>query len=270
MNKVLSNVSEHYNGEIKVKFYPNSHRYQLEGRRDYLIGVTTATGMIDKSRPLMIWASRLAQDYLNKLLEAGEEITAERVAEAVKLYDAVRDEAATVGTLAHKWAHQYISGSNPNMPEDQRIIEAITAFLRWVNDFGVRFIESEKVVYSLKHEYVGTLDCVFTLAAENHEVKHLGDFKTSSGLYLPMALQASAYQEAMTEEYGTQFGSKWLLRFAKEDKFNKSGNLTQKAGDFEYKSFPTEDHDVHFRGFLACLEIKKQSKRWDKDYGFYS
>jgi hypothetical protein len=56
-NKVLKSV---YNGEVSIEFFPDSHRYRKIGERSYLISVTTATGIIDKSRPLILWALGLA------------------------------------------------------------------------------------------------------------------------------------------------------------------------------------------------------------------
>jgi len=259
----------HYNGEVAIKFYPGKHAYQLEGHKDYLIGVTTATGMMDKSRALMIWASRLTKDYLVNVLNS-KQIEIEDIESAVTQYDAVRDEAATIGTMAHDWVDQYVKGLNPTTPDDERVANAVTAFLKWVNQYQVRFVFNEKVVYSRKHEYVGTMDCAFTMGAEGHKIIHPGDYKTSSGLYVNMAFQVAAYQEAESEEHGTVYGDKWLLRFSKEDKFDKNGKLTQVAGDFEAKCFPREEHDKHFQGFLACLELKKQQKEWDKKYGFYA
>jgi len=269
----MTNVqtSFHYDNSAIIKFYPDSHKYKLDGRKDFLIGVTTATGMKDKSRPLMIWASRLTRDFLIDAIKDGLQlVTPELIEEAVNLYNVKREEAATSGTMVHDWAEQYIKGKNPEVPEDEKVRNGVLAFMKWVNENGVNFEASEKKVYSKKHEYVGTMDAIFTMECEDHKILHAGDFKTGSGIYADQAFQVSAYQAAETEEHGTKFGSKWIIRFIKEDKFDKYGKLTQSAGDFCAKEFLPSEHESHFKGFLGCLEIKKQDKIWEKEHGYYS
>ncbi|MEK7524000.1 MAG: hypothetical protein AAB588_03125 [Patescibacteria group bacterium] len=251
-------ISEHYNGTVRIKFYPNSHRYQLEGRRDYLIGVTTATGMADKSKPLLIWAGRLTKEYLLKAMQEGREVNESLIEEAINWHELEKLKAAASGTLVHAWAESYIKGEKPDVPEDPNVRNGVLAFLKWVNENGVKFIASEKRIYSKEHEYVGTMDCIFTMKKEGHGVIHAGDFKTSSGIYMEMAMQVSAYQEAEAEEHGTKYGDKYILRFDKN------------TGQFETKSFTHAEHIEHFQGFLACLELKRQSKVWEKEHGYYS
>ena len=94
-------TSSHYNGSIQIKFYPESHRYQLVGERNYLIGVTTATGMLDKSRPLIIWATRLSKDFLLNALRQEQPIDEQLIEEACNQHNVKRDEAATSGSLVH-------------------------------------------------------------------------------------------------------------------------------------------------------------------------
>jgi len=250
-------TSQHYDGKINIKFFPNSHRYQLEGERTYLVGVTTATGQLDKSRPLLIWASRLTEGYLNEILKS-KVIEPEDIATACNQHNVKREEAATSGTLVHEWAEAYIKNQDPDIPEDEEVRNGVLAFMKWVSENGVRFIASEKRVYSRAHKYVGTMDCIFTMEKDFHKVVHAGDFKTSSGIYMEAAMQLSAYQHAEAEEHGTEYGSKYVLKFDK------------KTGEFEAKEFTVEEHRDHFEGFLACLKLKELSKVWDKTHGYYS
>lgn len=249
--------SLHYNGEVEILFYPNSHRYRKSTEKTYLTGTTTATGMYDKSRPLMIWAGRLIEKYLLDQLEAGEVITPEIVMTAINQPNEKRDEAAAIGTLVHEWAEAWIKDNALPIPEDERVRNGAMAFLKWVKEHDIKFIASEKRVYSRKHNYVGTMDVVFTMGDENHEIIHAGDFKTSSGFYIDQAFQVSAYQYAETEEHGTVFGDKCVIRFDKD------------TGEFDVKWFPAEEHKLHIRGFLACLELKRQTQEWDKTHNEY-
>lgn len=251
-------TSTHYNGDIVIDFYPDSHRYKLRGDKKYLVGVTTATGVVDKSRPLMIWASRLTKEFLEKNISSGKIINQEDIAEAVNQWNVKRDEAASSGTLVHLWAEKFINSEKPEVPQDEKVKNGVLAFLRWVKENEVRFIASEKKIYSKKYKYVGTLDCMFTMGKEGHKIKHLGDFKTSSGVYIEMAFQTAAYQEAETEEFGTTFGERYILRFDKE------------TAQFETKCFAVEEQREHFAGFLSCLNIKEISKIWETRHGFYA
>lgn len=250
-------ITNHYNGEIQIKFFPASHRYQLVGEKTYLIGVTTATGMMDKSGPLLIWASRLTRDYLNDVLMNGEPITAGKIEEAVNLHKVKKEQAATTGTLVHAWVEDYIAGENPPIPEDEQVSNGVLAFLKWVRENDVKFLASEQKVYSKKYKYVGTMDCIFTMHGKN-DVIHPGDFKTSSGVYGEMLMQVSAYQNAHTEEFGTKFDDMYILRFDKE------------TGEFEAKCYPKEEHALRFDGFLACLKLKEFSKFYESKYGYYA
>jgi len=251
-------ISKHYNDEVTIKFYPVKHAYQLEGQKNYLVGVTTATGMVDKSGPLLIWSERLTREFLLKAIEAGKQIDEHLIEEAVKQHCIKKEAAATIGTMVHEWAGQYILGNKPATPEDPNVKMGVMAFLRWINENGVKFVESEKVVYSRKYNYVGTMDVIFTMASEDHKIMHVGDFKTASGIYMEMVMQTSAYQHAYTEEFGTEFGDKYILRFDKT------------TGQFESKCFPKEEHESHFDGFIACLQLKELNKVWEKEHGYYS
>ena len=55
---------EMYGGEVVINFYPDSHKYKLEGSKDWLVSSTGATGIIDKSTPLIIWAVGLTTQHV--------------------------------------------------------------------------------------------------------------------------------------------------------------------------------------------------------------
>lgn len=263
-------ISEHYNGDVKIVFYPNSHRYRLDTEKTYLNGVTTALGIIDKSAPLLIWAERLTQKFLQNAVDNQLEIDEYVIAEAINQRNIKLESAGNSGSLVHEWVEAYIKGQNPDVPADESVRNGVLGFLRWVKEDDVKFIISEKVVYSKTYGYVGTMDVIFTLGKEDHKILHAGDFKTGSGIYFPYALQASAYQHAYTEEFGTKFGSKFILRFAKEDKFDKEGNLIEAAGTFQSKEFHEDEHEDHFNAFISSLNLFRASRDWDKLHGYYS
>lgn len=251
-------TSDLYKGKIIIDFFENTHAYLKRGDKKRLISVTACTGMIDKSRPLMIWQERLTRDHLISLLKNGLKILEEHIVEATSLHRTKKEEAASLGSQVHSWAESYInhqlklSKEKPEIPAnaDPRVINGIMAFLKWVDEEKPKFLWTEKLVYSKKHDYVGLMDLAFTLKREGHKIIHAGDIKTSSGIYNEYRYQVSAYQEADAEESGRVYGTKWLMRFDKE------------TGEFEAHEYA--EHDKDFQTFLACLTIKKREKELSK------
>lgn len=261
-------VTKHYNGKYEIAFYPKSHRRKLVGTKEWMDGVSSATGIIDKSRALMYWADGIVREFLMAALEAGEPLSEPLIEDALQQRHLALDEAATSGTLVHEWIEQYVKGEDPEVPEDKAVRNGVLAFLKWVRKYDVRFVASEQFVLSEKYWYHGIMDAIFTMKPTKHKVNHALDYKTGSGIYMEQVFQLSGYQHAHAEEFGTKFGSKFIARLIKKDKYDKkTGELLQAAGDFEFKEFPAEEHESHFKGFLNCLEIKRMQKQWDKTHG---
>lgn len=234
-----------YNGQVEITFYPNSHQYRIGKER--LKSVTSVTGVVDKSRPLLIWSSNLTKDFLLDRLNKG--ITEADILEAVNQHNVKRDEAASKGSLVHNWCEQYIKNqilnyTPPEMPEDDDVARGCMAFLDWIVQEDIKFIASEQIVYSRKHNYVGTLDCIFTSGKEDHKIYHLGDFKTSKGVYPEMKAQVRAYENAYQEEHNNKFGDAFILRLCKE------------TGEFEKHILPKTQRVKDFKAFKSMLYVK--------------
>jgi len=271
-------VIELYKKSIKIEFYEASHRYMVsvkkgkEWQKPFRAqGVTTFTHVIDKSQPLLYWATGLTEDFLIKIIEDGGKIRIKDIQDARWQYRAKKDEAADLGTQVHLLAEEYINAKLEKKKEphvnpaefDDRVYRGYLAFLDWVKQHGVKFVASEKPVYSKKHKYVGTLDVIFTLKSEGHKIQHVGDFKTSKfreikkrvegywktvGIapYQEHRFQVSAYQSADEEEIKVKYGSKWIMYFNKDD------------GNFTAFEIPAEEHKDDFKAFLGCLVIKRR------------
>lgn len=243
-----------YGGKVKIDFFEGRHSYVLNGKP--LISVTACTGVIDKSRPLMIWAERLAANDLLEKLNSGKKLTEEDILSATGLYKVRKKEAADIGTLIHNFAELWVKHQlkivkeKPEMPEDEKVLNGAMAFLKWVDEHKVKFIAAEKLVYSKKHNYVGLCDTIFTMGSEKHKILHVGDYKSSKAIYNEYRYQVAAYQEADAEESGATYGTKWLMRFDKE------------TGEFEAHEYA--EHQQDFKVFLACLTIKKREKELSK------
>jgi len=229
-----------YGGDVTIVFYPNSHQYRLDGKN--LLSVTGVLGVINK--PMLIpWAVNQSILFLQE--HVGKPITEELLAEAKIQHTKVRDEAALCGNQVHEWVNGYLMGQEPPLPEDIRVINGVIAFLKWVEEHDVKFTESEKLVYSKQHGYVGTMDAVAIIDGKTCVL----DIKTSKGVYPEHYMQVAAYRHAAEEEGAVFDGDNLIVQFNKEDG--------------EFKVYPRQNHKEDFDAFLSALNLKK----WSKEYG---
>ncbi len=243
-------VTKLYKGKVELVFNEARHIFTVDGRK--IPSVTTATGVIDKSGPLMHWAVKLVKEYLlqnlNVLIEdtKGGKITA-IIEEAAIQHRVRKEKAADLGTQVHRWAEEFIKAKTkedwPPLPRDPQVHNGVTAFLKWVDEYDVKFLSSERHIYSMKHDYAGIMDAEAIIKGK----KSVVDFKTSNALYSEMRLQVAAYQGAIEEEIGKKYpGNKWIVRFGKED------------AEFEAKDFEGQDED--YKAFVAALTLKRRLK----------
>lgn len=239
-----------YKGSIEIEFYEAKHWYKHRGERSTIISVTGAVGMVDKSRPLIIWATRLANEFLKAALGNGG-ITEDIIDLACKQHQIKKEEAASKGSEVHKWAEEYILGKEPTFPTDEKVLNGVTAFLSWVKEHGVKFKESERMIYSKKHDFVGTLDAIAVIGNKTSLI----DFKTSNGVYSTMYYQVAGYQLAYEEETGKKLtGPRYIIRFDKD------------TGDFHVHNLDEEQNNYKkdCASFLAALTLKKRDKELSK------
>jgi hypothetical protein len=246
-----------YKDTIELCFDEARHRFTVNGNPVFP-SVTGATGVIDKSRPLIYWAVGLTKDFLMGNLQAliddtkGDKIAA-IIDEAVKQHSIKKKEAADVGTQVHAWVEAFIKAKSkkdwPEIPKDPQVFNGISAFLKWVDEYEVKFISSEKLIYSKKYKYAGIMDAEAIIKRKLCVI----DFKTSKAIYPEMRFQVAAYQAAVEEESGKEYsGNKWLARFDKT------------TGDFEAHEFAEQDKD--FKAFLAALDLKRRLKELEIPY----
>lgn len=235
-------------GDTTVFFDEEKHRFwRMEnGKKVNILGVTSVTGVVDKSSALIGWAVKLARLYLSDRVEAGEPITLSEIEEACRQHTIRKKEAADIGTEIHSIVEKWIKQQELEIPEDDRIRNGFDAFLKFQTEHKAKWIESEKIIYSQKHDYAGILDAV----AEIDGDLVLVDFKSSNGLYPEMSFQAAAYQLAYEEMTGKQIKYRLIARFGKED------------GEFEVKRY--DENQADKEAFLACLTLKRRLKQLDK------
>ncbi len=285
-----------YNGKVTGKFIEDKetgyHAYFVTDEENGLKnfrpkGCTTVLGIKDKSRPLVSWATELAEDTLLDMIANGEEITPEAITMACSLHEVRKQEAATIGDIAHDWCEQYIKfkigekDSLPDLPKEIPVKRCVLGFLEWEEQHNVNFISSERIIYSRKHKRIGKMD----IEAEVDGELSLVDIKTSSGLYNSVKMQTGFYAKAdMEENPKKKYVSRWALRLAKEseeeynERMNKKNDKRIMKGkeSVEYPEYQTfeamkfeeteEDNiDKDMEAFLACSVLID----WDDNTDFY-
>ena len=214
-----------YQGKIIVKFFgptpdkPSRHIYTVNDVRK--TGVTTYIGIKDKSGGLVPWAVGLAVRHIKENFDATKHCDLSELEtllyEASKLHSARKKEASTIGDKAHKWCQQYIlatlkKAEFPEMPTEKEVQIATSAFMDWVKEHAVKFVSTEKVVYSKKHDYIGCMD----IEAIIRNRRYLVDLKTSNELRNDVCMQTAAYLMADKEESGVPYKGRWAIRLSKE------------------------------------------------------
>jgi len=242
-------ITKLYNGSVELKFNEKTHRYFIDGKP--VKGVTSYTNIINKPA-LIYWAVNKCADYLIENIEDlansnDEEYILSMIDDAKKKHTEFKTDAATTGKNVHKWCENYIKASLkkelPELPTDEQELNGVTAFLKWVSEYKVEFLSSERFVFSKKYNYCGIMDAEAIIDGK----KCVVDFKTSKGVYNEMCYQVSAYQSAIEEETGEKYtGNKWIVQFGKD------------SGEFHAYSYKDQDKD--FKAFLACMELVNRDK----------
>jgi hypothetical protein len=265
-----------YKGKVLGKFFPDSHRYYVGEKRPP--SVTGILGIIDKSRPLVIWATELMRDFLLEIESKGiGKIGADHIYKASTLHEEKKKEAADIGTEIHDWVERFVKGENPDMPESKEAQIGVTSFLQWTEENKVKFISSERVVYSKKHDYIGKMD----IEAKVNGKLCLIDIKSSNGLYNTYNLQTAAYVKADEEESDRKYQGRWLIRVAKETekeywtRMKKKNDARVAKGKepveypayqvFEAKFLDDEETNIErdFKAFLSAKNLFEWNKATD-------
>jgi hypothetical protein len=278
----LEEPIQFYNGEVTLRFDRNNwnwYRVFPDGQLEKQSGVTGVCGIIDKSVYLMPWTAKMM--WL-KILRTVPRTDDERVASIPwKEFDAIiqaaksahkdiLDEAGDVGTAAHKWIEDSVRHAiaftggvvekmNEYAPTDERSVNCGLAAFDWMQKHNVRWVCTERVVYSRKHKYAGTCDglalvdnCDNPACCSRLFIDELSliDWKSSNYLQTGYLLQTAAYQSAWMEETGENIQARWILRLAKD------------TGQFE--AWYETNFEADFEGYLACLQLSRVYKSIEK------
>ena len=280
-----------YNEDVMIKFYQLSHQYWVSVKGDKFTrrtGVTTICGIKDKSIALGMWQQQITADFLLKKIAAGESITHDLALEAIVQNDLKLKESVDIGNEIHDWCSKYIKfklkepgyREMPSMPELKEAVTGVNAFLDWEKENKVKFLSSERVVYSKKHDFIGTMDIE---AMVNGKIA-LTDLKSGNGLYNSVRAQTAAYVMAdMEEDKKKKYQVRWAIRVAKltEEEYFRKEERKKEIKQFiarfqgkEVKDYPIKEYvafeakcldldenliERDFKAFLAHKEVYK----WD-------
>lgn len=225
-----------YNGEITLRFDKEEHRYYRIGELGNLLpidGVTTVCGIVDKSFMLVPWASKVCAQKMLRLMPTEmvdgvirvkpltfEDFTT-LVLQAKSAHKDKLDEAGDIGHMAHKCLEDSINfamQNDPdkivrqliNIPADELAANAASAALSWMRQHNVRWVETERKVYSRIYDFAGTTDglawvdaCEDRSCCPEEYTDHLAvvDWKSSNNLHTEYCYQTAAYLQALIEEF---------------------------------------------------------------------
>lgn len=274
-----------YNGSIELRYEPKDHVYYLIENGEFVPqdGVTNVVHIIDKSEALIPWGCKMMAAKLLVNMPVMELPTGDKILppgmpfadfEALVLaaknaHKEKLEEASTVGHAAHNWIEQYIKSvlaeNEPRkqellakFPEDERAANCCLAALDWMQRHNVRWICTERKIYSREYRYAGTLDgkalvdsCDDPLCCPTpfKRRRSVIDWKSSNYLYPEYLLQTAAYQYADVEELGEEIEDRWIIRLGKDD------------GEFEPWHIEGEEAFVQdFSAFVNALELGREMK----------
>lgn len=233
-------------GKETIYFDDEKHRFwRMEnGKKIAISSVTTFTGVIDKSQALIGWAIKLAREFLLTKLEQG--IDQETVIEACRQHTIKKKEAGDIGTAIHDLCEKWIKQLEFDIPDDEKVRNGFDAFLKFQQEHKVKWLESEKIVFSNIFDFAGITDAIGEIEGE----LVLVDFKSANAIYPEHVLQAAAYQLAYEEMTGETIKYRLIIRFGKDD------------GEFEVQKYAENDKDII--AFTSCLNLKRRLRELDK------
>jgi len=204
--------------KIVKKQSGRNHWYiDLDAGGERVDGVTTLTGNGLPKPALLNWAAEATAAYA---VDNWAKLAALPLSERLNLMKKGRyettDKAKAKGTAVHKIAERLIAGERVTVPDG--LEGYVDACVRFLDEFALRAVHVETVVYSETHRHVGTLDLIAdVLLPDMPEYDHIArdddgysrglfDWKTSkSGIFGEVALQLAPYRfsEFMLLDDGT-------------------------------------------------------------------
>lgn len=236
-----------YKGTVKIKFvtdHADKHAYyDEEGKR--LQGVTYFTGVIDKSKAFVPSALNKMAMSLEKNI--GKTLNQEMIEIGKSQWGKQSEEAKDFGKQIHALISQWIKTRKMEISEIKEVKNGFTAFLEFQSKQKVKWLDSERLVFSKKYHYPGTTDALGMIGKD----LVLFDFKSSKpssispdGIYPEYSIQAAGYELAWEEEMKKKIDYRMIIAFNKE------------TGEPNHRIY--EENEKDKKAFLACVELKRR------------
>jgi len=258
--------------------YELSHLLDTEGKKPRVDGVTSIISSQLTAPGLDYWK----QDWIRRGLSGHKgELTSGSIDEIMSASDKEAQTSMEIGNDLHKIISGLLTDSNPYPSVSDQLRPAVTAFLRWRNQYSDwKCVGSEVGIYNYEPAidigYAGTIDAVFARGSELMIV----DWKTSSGLYDSNYMQLGAYAYALqrlVQEYTANAPSSngnshkipfnnvdaRAIRFVNAYPLDDNGKKDRsKAKIFEDQVEESESIDVSFwmDAFLSCYHLRDARK----------
>jgi hypothetical protein len=271
-----------YQNTVHIKYDDGAHVYYLVDG-DRLIpqdSVTTVLKVLDKSDALVPWGCSCMESKLLSLVPQNLDAVGRLIVPAMALeelrcivaqsktaHKEKLEDAADIGKAAHYWIQRYIQrklgivSDIAATPTDERVKSCIRASLGWMKAHNVRWLNTERKVYSLEWKYTGTLDgkCLVDSCDNPQCCKvpfkdHLSiiDWKSSNYVSPTYFWQVALYWNANEEENHENVLDGWVIRLGKTD------------DTFDPWYIPTRHMKAYLHSGLLCLRLYRAAK-WTKE-----
>jgi len=167
-----------------------------------------------------------------------------------ELSEQYKEETAEIGKQIHSYVAGFIKGIAIPILEWRQLSDEIKNGIRAYERFRlqVKFegMETEKMVYSVKYKFAGTLDAIGKIGKD----KILIDFKTGERFYPSMFAQVTAYYKAHCEMTENPRIKELLVV-----------NLNRNTGVPDIHQFKVKDIQPYWNYFKACLRLFYAAKK---------
>lgn len=222
---------------MKYEFNKEKHRHFLDGKQ--LTGCTTVLGIVAKPA-LISWSANMTAEFLRDKLDGIKNLDQMKwellLDEARKQHTKRKEKAGDWGIQVHFEIENYIQ-NEIDKKGNEVYPENIKNFVEWEKQNKVKFLATEKNIYSEKMFVGGIVDIVCEIDGK----RWIGDIKTSgSGIYPENFWQCACY-DLLLEEMGEPKAEGYIILNLKEN------------GEFiEKRSISNEENK---EAFLSCLKI---------------
>ena len=265
-----------YDHTVELRYDIKNHVYLLVTPDGLEVqdGTTKICHIVDRSYVLIPWATKMMAQKLQILtspfVENGwlfqQKTSFDAAVELSKTAHKDKlEEAGNIGHIAHGWIENYIKSCIANdkllteqilesMPDEPRAKNACVAAIDWMIKHNIRWVFTERKIYSRKYKYAGTMDglcladsCQDPNCCKKDFKNHIAiiDWKTSNYLYVEYLLQTAAYKQAYEEETKQRVKDRWVIRLGKED------------AEFESWHLEPEDYPADWKAFKDALELSR-------------